>query len=406
MTSSSLENAAKSERHCSPSRLWLHGFVIAAALVGDSAASAAEPRNLARPLEQGGLPFRVHVVEDYETEIEKRWFMRGQVVEDQVPTSLSASVANRRSCRATETKDFDDKMGDANVTYKAVIFNPVPGPPMSGQTRLNFRYRLHGTDTIRVQIYSLTNGYHRSLTLTSLTQDRWQAATVDMTQARRPDGSGGPLAADERIDDIQFYIDRAADLWIDDIVLFDAGAADEAGRPAKNNAQRREPFPRRIIFTGWFDTGKQGAGHEWPGRFEIVPHEPPRNWKAARSVFDEKTRQARLEIALRGSRRLSEQTRLRFRYRLTGGDAIEVALVDSKSGKAWRSELENVPTGRWDEAFVDFPIESGEREAPPPSADAVHFSVSGNDAVLWVDDVLLYEPAEGRNPRPEGAQPQ
>ena len=49
--------------------------------------------------------------------------------------------------------------------YARVIFNPVPGPPMGKNTRLSFRFKLHGTDTLRVQLYSLTNGYHRYLSM-------------------------------------------------------------------------------------------------------------------------------------------------------------------------------------------------------------------------------------------------
>jgi hypothetical protein len=97
-------------------------------------------------------------------------------------------------------------MGDPTRDFKAVIFNPVPGPPMGSRTRLSFRYWLSGTDSLRVQIYSLSNGDHRFLTLAHLPQGSWQSAAVDMTQARRPDGSGVPLAEDERIDDLQFYI--------------------------------------------------------------------------------------------------------------------------------------------------------------------------------------------------------
>jgi hypothetical protein len=181
----------------------------------------------------------VHVFEDFETEIEKRWWLRGTPETNHLAPSLSDSIANRRACRATATKDFDDKMGDPKKDFKAVIFNPVPGPPLGANTRLSFRYRLQGTDTLRVQIYSLTKNYHRFLTLTNLPQSSWQSAVVDMTQARRPDGSGGPLAADERIDDIQFYIAPEADLFIDDIVLYDAARAGET-----------EPFPNRIVFTG------------------------------------------------------------------------------------------------------------------------------------------------------------
>jgi hypothetical protein len=370
------------------------------ALLWQPSAAAAEPRNVSRPVDQGSLPLRVHVLEDYETEIEKRWWLRGEVV-DEVPATLSASVANRRSCRATETKDFDDKMGDASATYKAVIFNPVPGPPMAGNTRLSFRYRLRGTDTLRVQIYSLTNNYHRHLTLVGLEQDRWQQATVDMTQARRPDGSGGALSADERIDDIQFYIDRNADLWIDDIVLFDAGEGDgKTATLARNSstepARAKEGFPRRVIFTGWFDTGRQGEGHEWPGRFEIVPHERPRTWKAARSVADEKSGQARIDVSLRGSRRLSEHTRLRFAYRLKGAERLDVALVASQQGKIDQQTLRNVTADRWDEAVLDFQIKADSGGEKEPTADAIHFAAPSKEAELLVDDVLLYESANAK----------
>jgi hypothetical protein len=77
-----------------------------------------------------------------------------------------------------------------------------------------------------------------------------------MTATRRVDGSGGSLGADERIDDIQFYIDPRAEahLLIDDIVLYEAAPEGETA-----------PFPRRVIFTGWFDTGKQGASTPFRG---------------------------------------------------------------------------------------------------------------------------------------------
>src|SRR5262245_21014251 len=241
---------------------------------------AASPANVSQLIPSAGLPHRVHVFEDFETEIEKRWWLRGTPETDNLPPGFSDSIANRRACRATATKDFDDKMGDPKKDFKAVIFNPVPGPPMGANTRLSFRYWLQGTDTLRVQIYSLTKNYHRFLTLTNLPQRSWQSAAVDMTEARRPDGSGGALAQGERIDDIQFYITRDAELLIDDIVLYDA---------APNTVPDRElePFPNRILFTGWFDTGKQGV--EWPGDFEIVPHHSPLTWKAAKSVVNAKS---------------------------------------------------------------------------------------------------------------------
>ena len=169
-----------------------------------------------------------------------------------------------------------------------------------------------------MQLYSLSNGYHRYLSLAGLPQDEWRSAAVDMTQMRRPDGTGGPLSADERIDDIQFYIDPRAELLIDDVILYDAARADE-----------KRPFPQRILFTGWFDTGKQGQ--EWPGDFEIVPHEKPRTWKFARSVAGEGG-QHRLRVDLRGPRRLAAVTELTFNYRLTGGDHLRIELADRRGG--------------------------------------------------------------------------
>ncbi len=200
----------------------IHRLACLLLLSSACALPAAEPApwNVASVIDRGGLPYRVHVFEDFETTIEKRWWLRGRGVTKNLPESLS-SVPNRRSWRAVQSKDFDRKMGDRTRVYKAVVFNPVPGPPMGKRTRLSFRYRLEGTDTLRVQLYSLTNNYHRYLVLRGLPQGQWQAATVDMTEARRPDGSGGPLSEDERIDDIQFYIAHGAELTIDDIVLYE-----------------------------------------------------------------------------------------------------------------------------------------------------------------------------------------
>lgn len=335
------------------------------------------PRNLSRVIEPGKLPYRVHVVETYETDIEQRWWLRGKPETGDVPSSRSESVTNRRASRAAPTLIFDRKMGDRTKTIRGVVFNPVPGPPMGKQTRLAFRYRLEGTDTIKVQIYSLSNGYHRYLMLTGLPQGRWESAAVDMTAARRPDGSGGPLSEDERIDDIQFYVNPDADLIVDDIVLYDAAAEDET-----------RPFPRRIIFTGWFDTGRQGR--EWPGEFEIVAHEKPLTWDAARSVVDETTGHPHIRVHMRGRRPLSARTRLRFRYRLTESQRLDVTLAESRSGWKLAGRVTKPVTGKWGEATVDFRV-SAEAAGGLRFADEIHFRVEKGGGLL-VDDLLLYEP--------------
>ena len=323
------------------------------------------------------FPVRVHVFEDYETEIEKRWWLRGTPSEGGVPTSRSASVPNRRMCEAAESHDFDDKMGDPDASYNAVVFNPVPGPPMGNRTRLAFRYRIAGTTTLRVQIYSLTNNYHRRLELKDLPEGEWRSAVVDMTLLRRPDGSGGPLSRDERIDDIQFYVSPDAKVAIDDIVLYEAAADDEM-----------RFFPRRIIFTGWFDTGEQGK--EWPGEFEIVPHEKPRTWDAAQSVVESDTGRALLVVNLRGRRRLSAATFVFFRYRLRGEGPIRVVLADSERGEVARGVVREPARDEWGEATLVFEV-APDDDGELPEVDEIRF-VGEKEAVLLVDDLLVFEP--------------
>ncbi|MBR89654.1 MAG: hypothetical protein CMO66_00035 [Verrucomicrobiales bacterium] len=340
----------------------------------------AAPRNVSKLIPLGKMPARVHVFEDYETEIEKRWWLRGTPVKENLPPSLSASRPNSRASRATVTKDFDRKQGDPSKQYKAVIFNPVPGPPMGTNTCLTFRYWLKGTSTLRVQIYSLSKNYHRHLVLQNLPQGKWQTATVDMTQARRPDGSGGPLAADERIDDIQFYITPEADLRIDDLILYDAAAKDES-----------RPFPRRILFTGWFDTGKQGK--EWPGDFKIVPHEKPRTWDAAQAVPHPEKKLPWLRIQLRGMRELSKQNELYFKYFAQAGKdaSLIVRLVNSQTGNQYAVRIRNLNDKEWDEVTIPF---APNRRLPgdrTPTIDEIHLMLESPGKLL-VDDLLLYEP--------------
>jgi inosine-uridine nucleoside N-ribohydrolase len=340
---------------------------------GKPAPRPTRPTNVSSLVPRGNMPYRIHVIEDYETDIERRWWLCGKLETKNVPPGST------RACRGVLTIDFDDLQGNMKAIYNAVIFNPVPGPPMGKQTRLSFRYWLKGTGNLRVQIYSLSKGYHRHLTLTDLPQGKWQAAAVDLTKARRPDGSGGPLSEDERIDDIQFYTDPNAELIIDDIVLYDAALADE-----------KRLFPRRPLFTAWFDTGRQGQ--EWPGDFAIVPHEKPLTWKAAKSVLNKKTATPWIRLHLRGERPLGETTHLRFRYKLTGADSIRVVLVNRAAKKEYSVELKGVAKGRWDEMTVDF---SDSKPRKGNRVGEVRFLLP-KGAELLVDDVLLYEPGSER----------
>ncbi|MFP6611755.1 MAG: nucleoside hydrolase [Pirellulales bacterium] len=328
------------------------------------------PKNIVSFVDRGGLPNRVHVFEDYDTDIEKRWWMTGRLETKDVP------LGGLRACRSVLTQDFDAKMGDTESTYAAVVFNPVPGPPMGKNTRLSFRYKLLGADRLRVQLFSLSNGYHRYLSLKDVPNNEWITAAVDMTQMRRPDGSGGPLAENERIDDIQFYIDPRAELLIDNAVLYDAAPHDES-----------RPFPKRFVFSGWFDTGKQGL--EWPGDFEIVLHKKPRTWDAAKSVAHKKTGKPWLRVYFRGRRPVGELTRTRFDYQMTTAGKLRIVLADSQSGWSAVNTVECPNAGKWVEQFLDF--DTSKLDAENRFVDEIQF-YPPIDAELLLDNLLVYEP--------------
>jgi inosine-uridine nucleoside N-ribohydrolase len=332
------------------------------------------PANRAALIPRDGMPNRVHCFEDFETDIERRWWMSGKA-----ETKDVAPGGGKRACRGVLTQDFDDLQGDMKTMYTAVIFNPVPGPPMGKNPRLSFRYKLRGTDNLRIQIYSLTRGYHRYLSLTGLPQERWESGTVDMTAVRRPDGSGGPLSEDERIDDVQFYVDPRAELLIDDIVLHDAALPGE-----------KRPFPKKFLYTGWFDTGKQGK--EWPGTFEIADKKGY-VWKAARSVDNTDLGVPWIRLHLRGERPAGETTQLFFRYRLMGATSLRVELHNRKSGASYASELKGLKMDDWAQKTADF---TSAGPAKGELLDEVWFLLP-KGAELLLDDVLLYEPGgDGR----------
>lgn len=330
--------------------------------------------NKSQMVPRGNMPHRVHVFEDYETDIEKRWWLSGRL------ETANAPPDSKRAIRGVLTQDFDDRQGETKTLYTAVVFNPVPGPPMGKKTQLSFRYFLKGTDTLRVQLYSLSNGYHRCLMLTGLPQGKWMDGNVDMTQMRKPDGTGGPLSENERIDDIQFYADPRAELLIDDIVLYDA----------ENRPKEDQPFPKRFLFTGWFDSGKQGK--EWPGDF-IIEKKDLFRWNAAKSVPHPTDKgKAWIRVAFRGDRPLGEVTNLYFRHELMGADSVKLILQPKSFEAPVVLHLENLKgaaTGLSLDAFVK--KQAGKVLKKGDTLRELIFEIPAA-ATLWIDDLLLYEP--------------
>ena len=258
---------------------------------------------------------------------------------------------SKRACRAVLTQDFDDLQGDVKTMYRAVIFNPVPGPPMGPNTRLSFKYKLHGTSTLRVQLYSLTNGYHRYLSVSDLPQDKWEEGTVDMTQMRRPDGSGGPLSADERIDDIQFYIDPRAisssTTWYSATpplktknALSPSTSSSPAGSTPASKARNGQARSRSPCMTS------RGHGN--------MPNQ-------SRAKRRSKT-EAEVRLRLRGERPLGKECELKFLYHLEGKGPVDVVLY--RAGKPLPRAMQRISklqTGAWTETTLKYTVGSARR---------------------------------------------
>jgi inosine-uridine nucleoside N-ribohydrolase len=329
------------------------------------------------------MPGVVHVFEDFETDIEKRWWLSGRLESANVPPG------SKRALRGVLTQDFDDRQGETKTLYTAVVFNPVPGPVMRAKTHLSFRYWLQGTDTLRVQLYSLTNGYHRCQMLTGLPQGKWQKGNVDMTQMRKPDGSGGPLSLNERIDDIQFYADPRAELLIDDIVLYDA---DEL-LPPLARGDKGGSFPKRFLFTAGFDTGKQGK--EWPGDFDIDAKKGY-FWNAAKSVTHPKDKDtAWIRVGLRGKREVGDALHLSCRYKLVGADQMTILLESANLTEPAVYEQKQLAKGEWAALSVNLMPAKANRLRKGDTVHEVIFRIPAK-AQLWIDDLLLYDSGTGK----------
>jgi hypothetical protein len=153
----------------------------------------------------------------------------------------------------------------------------------------------------------------------------------------------------------------------------------------------KRPFPKRVLFTAWFDSGRQGK--EWPGDFDIVPNKGY-FWHAARSVLNRERGVPWVRLHLRGERVLGDVTHLSFRYHLTGPDGMRVQLVHREGNRKYAVDLEKLAQERWAQATVDFSAEGkGGRPKKGERIDEVHF-VLPKGATLLLDDVLLYEPGK------------
>jgi len=79
------------------------------------------------------------------------------------------------------------------------------------------------------QIFDVTVRDNRHVSLRQLKQDTWTTLYVDFARdSRRNDGtSPSPFAAGNKVDDLFLFVrpdsERAVDLFLDEVVVYDAG---------------------------------------------------------------------------------------------------------------------------------------------------------------------------------------
>jgi hypothetical protein len=98
-----------------------------------------------------------------------------------------------------------------------------PPRPVGERTRLRFRYHVSGATEMTVQLFDATAQDNRHIRMKDLKQGAWAFTYLDFTRdSQRNDGSDGPLAAGNKVDDLFFFVEDAeAELFVDEVVLYD-----------------------------------------------------------------------------------------------------------------------------------------------------------------------------------------
>lgn len=111
-----------------------------------------------------------------------------------------------------------------------IVLPIMPPRPVGAHTKLRFRYHLTGASAMTVQIFDATVQDNRHIRLTNLKQGEWTTLYLDFSlDSKRNDGTANsPFAAGNLVDDLFFFLEgaepRSATLFVDEVVLFDAGA--------------------------------------------------------------------------------------------------------------------------------------------------------------------------------------
>jgi hypothetical protein len=163
------------------------------------------------PPEPEPFPKRVIFLAAFDTGPKEKYWTGDFEIVDKQPEG-----AWWRAARSVPRKD-----GKAQIVRLEI----APPRPVGARTKLRFRYHLAGASTMTVQIFDATVQDNRRVNLTGLKQGEWTTHYVDFTSdSRRNDGTAGAFAAGNLVDDLFFFVPEKATLWVDEVVLFDAGS--------------------------------------------------------------------------------------------------------------------------------------------------------------------------------------
>jgi hypothetical protein len=163
------------------------------------------------------FPQRVIFLSSFDTgPKEKYWPGEFELVEKDAPADSYWRVA-----RAIPRKDAPRN--------KWIRLQIEPPRPVGAHTKLRFRYWQRGVRQLTAQIFDATDQDNRHVVLKDLASEAWTNQYVDFTRdGRRNDGGNTPFAAGHLVDDLFFFVEPEGDaqpeLFIDEVVLFDAGS--------------------------------------------------------------------------------------------------------------------------------------------------------------------------------------
>ncbi|HRI16556.1 MAG TPA: hypothetical protein PLX89_26480 [Verrucomicrobiota bacterium] len=96
---------------------------------------------------------------------------------------------------------------------------------------LRFQFHLSGASELTVQVFDATAQDNRHIRLAHLPQNRWVTQCLDFARdSQRNDGTANsPFTAGNLVDDVFVFVEgdsaKTATLFVDELVLFDAGIA-------------------------------------------------------------------------------------------------------------------------------------------------------------------------------------